>query len=128
MTAHEQVTVAELENQAFSLMGRLHVILRRHSGRITDVEYMRSDPVYCQHVIDLASKIDHEELRQVCSRLQAVYFGAEGLFVRTAPKPPLLAQNKTVPVVPETGAPAGTNERRPDDSDAINRAYIGRLR
>jgi Amt family ammonium transporter len=42
-------------NQAFALMGRLHVILRRQSGRITDIEYMRIDPGYCRYLLELAS-------------------------------------------------------------------------
>jgi hypothetical protein len=44
MSAHEQATHAALENQAFSLMGRLHVTLRRQNGRVTDIEYMRIAP------------------------------------------------------------------------------------
>ena len=27
------------ESQAFSLMGRLHVLLRREIGRVTDIKY-----------------------------------------------------------------------------------------
>jgi len=137
MTAREQTTVAELDTQAFALMGRLHVILRRQTGRITDIEYMRIDPQYCRHVLGIASQVESEDLHHICERLQEIYFGPDGLFVRQPPKPPLLGR-MGAPVhattvdapVPSAGSRTGTPlppgaAGQPDD---IDRAYIGRLR
>jgi hypothetical protein len=90
MSALEQVSVAEMENQAFALMARLHVILRRQNGRITDVEYMRQDPAYCRHVLDLAMKNASDDVSGICAKLETLFFGSEGLFVRVA-RQPLLA-------------------------------------
>lgn len=92
MSANQMARLAELENQAFSLMGRLHVVLRRETGRITDVEYMRLDPAYCRHLIQLAAQSGHIDLVKIAERLHDIYFGDDGLFVTEPPKPPLLAR------------------------------------
>ena len=95
MSAHQMAHMAELENQAFSLMGRLHVALRRETGRITDVEYMRIDPSYCRHLIQVARQSGYSDLRSIAERLETIYFGENGLFVIAPPKPPLLARLST---------------------------------
>ncbi|GIZ51402.1 hypothetical protein [Noviherbaspirillum aridicola] len=118
MSALEQVNLTTLENQAFALMSRLHVILRRQNGRITDIEYMRIDPGYCRHVLDLAARMDGDDLAQICEKLEALYFGPDGLFVRTPPKPPLLAR-----LAPQQAA---EKPRQPQADE--ERAYVGRLR
>lgn len=117
MSALDQVNLTALENQAFALMSRLHVILRRQNGRITDIEYMRIDPGYCRHVLDLAARMEGEDLAQICEKLEALYFGPEGLFVRALPKPPLLARLGTPPASEKPSPPAEEE-----------RAYVGRLR
>ncbi|HEY8609117.1 MAG TPA: hypothetical protein VIM12_18525 [Noviherbaspirillum sp.] len=122
MSALEQVTLAALESQAFALMSRLHVLLRRQNGRITDIEYMRVDPAYCRHVLDTAASIGGEDLHQLCARLEEIYFGADGLFVRTAPKQPLLARRGPSPATPAPALPA---EQAGGD---VDRSYVGRLR
>ena len=88
MTAVQQATMSAIENQAFALMSRLHVTLRREQNRVTDIEYMRQDPAYCRHVLGLAGKIDNEDVRGVCTRLEEIYFGPEGLFPPPPPAPP----------------------------------------
>lgn len=129
MTAHQQTTVAALENQAFALMGRLHVILRRQSGRITDIEYMRMDPAYCRHVLQLALQTPAEDVHRICERLEEIYFGNEGLFVRSPPKAPLVARFGSAASA-TTGMPQAVAEKTdshlPDAN--VDRAYIGRLR
>lgn len=117
MSAHQMAHMAELENRAFSLMGRLHVVLRREAGRITDVEYMRIDPAYCRHLIQIALQSGHADLEKIGERLDAIYFGEDGLFVVAPPKPPLLARLGA-------GVPAET-PAAPPDSD---QHYVGRLR
>src|SRR3954470_16352234 len=88
----EHHTRAALENQAFALMGRLHVTLRRQTGRVTDIEYMRINPDYCRYLLDMASQLPNEDLQQICMKLQDIYCGPEGLFVMAPPNPPLLAR------------------------------------
>lgn len=131
MSAHQMAHMAELENQAFSLMGRLHVVLRREAGRITDVEYMRIDPAYCRHLIQIALQSGHADLEKIGERLDAIYFGEDGLFVVAPPRPPLLARLGTgmpsAPAkapVPSAVGPAETPAAPPDS----NQHYVGRLR
>ncbi|MDQ9171668.1 hypothetical protein Q8A64_14740 [Oxalobacteraceae bacterium R-40] len=139
----DQNTLAGLENQAFSLMARLHVIIRRETGRVTDIEYMRIDPVYCRHVLNMAMSMPNDDLPQICEKLQEVYFGPEGLFVRTPPKPSLLSRlTNTAAEVQTASVPANTiaetmQASRPSDArdqhhielnEAVEKAYIGRLR
>jgi hypothetical protein len=139
-------TLASLENLAFSLMGRLHVALRRQTGRVTDIEYMRLDPAYCRHVLDMAAKTANEDVAQICTKLEEIYFGVEGLFVRPAPRQPLLARLTTptapaapaVAVAPVSVAPPAVAEPAPemqtdpaaplDHGALVDQTYIGRLR
>ncbi|MES2026840.1 MAG: hypothetical protein V4448_14915 [Pseudomonadota bacterium] len=120
---------AELETHAFALMGRLHVNLRRQSGRVIDIEYMRIDPAYCRYLLKMASLSTSEDVQDIGQKLQEVFFGEEGLFVRTEPRQPLLtrlaepAPPTSTPAVTPT-APAAT----PEISDPVDRGYIGRLR
>lgn len=121
MSALEQVTLTTLENQAFALMSRLHVILRRQNGRITDIEYMRIDPGYCRHVLDLAARMEGEDLPQICAKLEELYFGPEGLFVRAMPKPPLMTRLASQ-------APTEKPEATRLTDEDVDRTYVGRLR
>ncbi|MDQ1815202.1 hypothetical protein RBA41_18035 [Massilia sp. CCM 9210] len=65
MSTIAQITLANVENQAFALMSRLHVILRRGQGRVTDIEYMHIDPAYCRHVPGLANATGNDDVRQI---------------------------------------------------------------
>lgn len=140
MSAHQMAHMAELENQAFSLMGRLHVVLRREAGRITDVEYMRIDPAYCRHLIQIALQSGHADLEKIGERLDFIYFGEDGLFVVAPPKPPLLARLGTgMPSTPAAKAPAAAapaspavpataGPETPAAQPDSNQHYVGRLR
>lgn len=140
MSAHEQATHAALENQSFSLMGRLHVTLRRQNGRVTDIEYMRIDPVYCRYVLDMAMQLPNQELQQICEKLQEIYFGADGLFMRAPPKLPALerlggaaaaSSSRDLSAHPMRMEELGSGVPMPistDDALEVDRGYIGRLR
>lgn len=80
MNAKEVFSAAAIDNQAFSLMARLHVILRRQSGRVIDIEYMRIDPKYSEYVLALASNAANEETTEICDKLREIFFGQNGLF------------------------------------------------
>ncbi|QAU33780.1 hypothetical protein [Janthinobacterium sp. 17J80-10] len=150
MSAHQMAHMAELENQAFSLMGRLHVALRRETGRITDVEYMRIDPSYCRHLIQVARQSGYADLDRIAERLETIYFGDDGLFVMAPPKPPLLtrlsaglaaAATPGTTIAPEPRPPAripAPANSPPQASQALperkmvepdgDQHYVGRLR
>lgn len=108
------------ESQAFGLMGRLHVLLRREIGRVTDIKYMSTNPEYCAHVLELASAVANPDLHSISERLEEMYFGADGLFENPAVRPLRMA----VPVPKVTAkAPAVELETAEDDQH-----YVGRLR
>ncbi len=112
-----------LDNLGFALLARLHVILRRQKGRITDIEYMRTNPAYFAHVLGLVDATDSEEVRELCVKLQEVYLGKGGLFgilvpAKTAPAVPVLAPVE----VPAMLA------ARSNSSASVSQKYVGRLR
>lgn len=121
---------AELETHAFALMGRLHVNLRRQSGRVIDIEYMRIDPGYCRYLLKMASLSTSEEVQELGQKLQEVFFGTEGLFVRTEPRQPLLTRLQEPSTQPAAAAPAAPSAApaAPEPGDPVDRGYIGRLR
>ncbi|MNK11237.1 hypothetical protein D3C87_292740 [compost metagenome] len=121
---------AELETHAFALMGRLHVNLRRQSGRVIDIEYMRIDPAYCRYLLKMASLSTSEEVQELGQKLQEVFFGEEGLFVRTEPRQPLLARLQEPAAAAPAAAPAtpANTPAATDNADPVDRGYIGRLR
>ncbi|PWF43357.1 ammonium transporter [Massilia glaciei] len=85
------LNISTRENQAFALMARLHVILRRETGRVTDIEYMRVDPDYFRHVLGLALEAASDDAHQLAEKLELAYLGADGLFA-LRPKAPLAAR------------------------------------
>jgi|GEM_PF-569571 len=135
------------DNLAFSLMARMHVILRRQNERVIDIEYMRIDPVYCRYILDLALELPNTDLHDICLKLEEIYFGEHGLFVATEPAPlikkleglkirpktPLAALAATPAVsanlVAATVTSAGTTELPAlDQNSIVDQTYIGRLR
>lgn len=122
---------AELETHAFALMGRLHVNLRRQSGRVIDIEYMRIDPGYCRYLLKMASLSTSEEVQELGQKLQEVFFGTEGLFVRTEPRQPLLTRLQeptAAPAAPAAAPAPAPSSTAPETGDPVDRGYIGRLR
>jgi hypothetical protein len=63
----------------FSVVGRIHVLLRREINRIIDVEWICADPVYAREVIKLARTVDSDELHKLADRVEEVH----PLFLRT---------------------------------------------
>lgn len=64
--------VGEIE-LLFALAGRIHVLLRRENGRITDIEWMCADISYAKEVLRLASATDSDELHKLVERVEHVY-------------------------------------------------------
>ncbi|MBQ0932815.1 hypothetical protein KAK07_21690 [Ideonella sp. 4Y16] len=94
-----------LESEKLALAAHLHVVLRRHVGRVTDVEWLVRDAAYAQEIIALARASGQADCVERANRL------AEALF----PPPPPAA-----PVRPAAtpSSPLGVAMRR----------YVGSLR
>ena len=52
----------ESDSVILGLLGRIHVLMRRVTNRITDVEYMRSNKEYAREIVRLAGETGHAEL------------------------------------------------------------------
>ena len=137
------MTAALSDNLAFSLMARMHVILRRQNERVIDIEYMRIDPVYCRYILDLALQSPNTDLHDIAVKLNDIYFGEQGLFVVTEsvpligkleglkirPKTPAIT-TPGVPVNLVAAAPSVSATELPplDQNSVVDQTYIGRLR
>ncbi len=62
----EKTLAIELEK--FALATRLHVLLRRKTGRVTDVEWMMSDPAYAAEVTRLGRATGDAELADLAGK------------------------------------------------------------
>ncbi len=114
---------ATLDNHGFALIARLHVILRRQKGRITDIDYMRANPTYFRHVLSLIDATDPDEVRELCTKLEEVYFGPGGLFALLTP--PKAAVAAALPGPVEIPALLAAQSGK---AASVNQKYIGRLR
>jgi len=112
-----QATVEALETLAFSLMGRLHVQLRREIGRVTDIKYMSINAEYCQHVLELAKAVSNPDLLLIAQRLEDIYFGESGLFGNSG---------KTRKPASAPARPAELSATVEPEGD--DQHYVGRLR
>jgi hypothetical protein len=133
--------ISALENQAFGLMGRLHVMLRREIGRVTDIKYMSSNPEYCRQVLDMAFAIANPDLRAIGKKLEKIYFGERGLFESLPVNAPVVktpvVKTPKIALTPSVRMPmhielrslvAETAVLETVESEAISNTYVGRLR
>ena len=129
MKASTSIHNAHSDNLAFSLMARLHVILRRQNERVTDIEYMRIDPQYCRYVLNLARQLPNPDLLEICMKLEEVFFGERGLFAHPAAAKSF-AQVVTVAKVEINLKPPADETVLPhlDQNSIVDQTYIGRLR
>jgi len=97
-------------NELLALAAHLHVMIRRKIGRITDPEWMVSNPDYAREIIRLARSDSSAELAEAVNRFEQALFSQP----KTVAHKPLLEQIKE-------------NLARPAAADASSR-YIGHLR
>lgn len=71
----------ETDSVIYSLLGRIHVIMRRVLNRITDVEYMRVNKEYAREIVRIGEGTEHAELVELCTKLR----GAMDLDLPDAP-------------------------------------------
>lgn len=121
-----QSSLETLESQAFGLMGRVHVLLRREIGRVTDIKYMSTNPEYCLHVLELAGSVANPDLQAMCHKLEDIYFGEGGLFADSPLKPRrlMVASSSRVSIPIEHHASAA----EPELAAEQDQHYVGRLR
>ena len=108
------------EMETFAIAARLHVVMRRALGRVTDVEWMTRSREYAGEVIRLARLHTDAELRDLADKLEASLASQQppdGLPRRVAP----VAQAKS-PSLPKA-IPAPAAHVMP----SVPR-YVGRLR
>ena len=64
--------MADPQSERVAIAAHLHVLLRRHQGRVTDVEWMARNREYALAVAELARGAEQAELRQLGQRLVAL--------------------------------------------------------
>ena len=121
------VSADPLSEKIFGLLGRLHVMLRREIGRVTDIKYMSLNADYCLHVIELAREVHSAELDKVCIALEEHFFGVNGVFGVELPKhmqrKPSVQLSSRVPAL-DTRSVLTT----PQEHTEVEQHYVGRLR
>ena len=62
-------------NEKLAIAAHLHVLMRRKTGRVTDTEWMASNPAYAAEIIRLAhlkaAEGGHDDLGLLADRLEA---------------------------------------------------------
>ncbi len=109
-----------LEMETFAIAARLHVVMRRALGRVTDVDWMTRNRDYAREVIRLARGHTDAELLGLADKFEAILVSQ-----RPAEPAPLRA-------VPQAGKKARerqetTGEPAAHVLPAVPR-YVGRLR
>ena len=109
-----------LEMETFAIAARLHVVMRRAAGRVTDVEWMVRNRDYAREVIRLARLHTDAELLALADKFEA------SLVRVRAPEAPLrrVAAPAASDGLARAGGPAPTV---PHVIAAVPR-YVGRLR
>lgn len=77
-------------NELLALAAHLHVMIRRKIGRITDPEWMVSNPDYAREIVRLARSDSSAELIDAVQRFESAMFDSP----HSAPPKPLLTQLK----------------------------------
>ncbi len=123
-------SIEERESVAFGLMGRMHVLLRREIGRVTDIKYMSTNAEYCWHVLELAHSVANPDLQAMCQKLEDIYFAEGGLFADSPFKPRRLsvASSSRVSIPIEHAAVPEVVEPEAEVAVESDQHYVGRLR
>ena len=57
----------------FSLSGRIHVLLRRETNRIVDVEWMMVNVDYVREILKISRSTESAELHELARRIEALH-------------------------------------------------------
>jgi hypothetical protein len=112
--------VVMLESEKFAIAARLHVVLRRKVGRITDVEWMVRNRDYAVEIIRVSREQHDEEIRELADKCEVVF----------APRPASERASRSVSMPPSLadarpGSPVAA--RNPLAGQVVSR-YVGGLR
>lgn len=61
-----------LDSEKFAIAARLHVMLRRKAGRVTDVEWMVKNEEYAQELLRFADEQGDAELSELADKFRRV--------------------------------------------------------
>lgn len=87
------------QNDAFAAAAHLHVLLRRKTGRVTDTEWMVSNPEYARAIVNYAreraNEDGHAELLPLADRLESLVIPVRKTEAPASAPAPLVAQGPT---------------------------------
>ncbi|HEX7640008.1 MAG TPA: hypothetical protein VF457_16545 [Burkholderiaceae bacterium] len=95
------------EVETFAIAARLHVVLRRTLGRVTDVEWMTRNREYAQEVLRVARGHDSAELRDLADKFEQALSPrqrASGFAITPTRVAPAVAAEAIVPPRPQAAA------------------------
>jgi hypothetical protein len=133
MNDFSRTSLITQENEAFALMSRLHVVLRREVSRVIDIKYMAINPEYCRNVLEFARDLGRSDIDTLADKLEYLYFKQKGLFEFSAakdkkPKRPAIALTPTAKVAKPVPLLTETAELAVLENEGVSSAYVGRLR
>ncbi len=64
-----------LESEKFAIASRLHVQLRRRTGRVTDVEWMVKNREYAEEVLRLVRELHDDEIDGLARKFESEALG-----------------------------------------------------
>lgn len=112
-----------LESEAFAIAARLHVVMRRSLGRVTDVEWMIRNREYAIEVVRVAREQGNPELQDLATKLEAAVLPAVRVKQPTSRGPAFVP-----PPIVDTGAPSVLADDGSTPTDPSAPRYVGRLR
>lgn len=109
------------DSTRIALAARIHVALRRKTGRVTDTEWMAQDPTYASEIIRVCRAEGEEELMALADKLDAAMQPLRPRVVKPVAPPPV-AQPVWADSDLQQLEAARERERK------IEQRYVGRLR
>ncbi|AWI53989.1 hypothetical protein DEH84_11540 [Aquabacterium olei] len=109
------------DSTRIALAARIHVALRRKTGRVTDTEWLAQDPTYATEIIRMCRAEGDAELVGLADKLDAAMQTLRPRVVRPVAPPP-------VAVVPAWADSSMQLEAERERERKIEQRYVGRLR
>lgn len=112
------------ESDRVALAAHLHVLMRRHLGRVTDVEWMARNREYAQEIVRIAHASPHAGLHEWAGKLAGAF--AQGGTPLDTPESATPASTVAVAVPPIVAANVTPIETRAPPE--ARRRYVASLR
>lgn len=109
-----------VDSEKFAIAAHMHVIMRRTTGRVTDVEWMVKSPDYAREIIKAARAAPQPDLHRLADKLEA-------LLQLVPPTPSGFGQTEpgALPDFSPSLPPANLARTSPPDG---RKRYVGTLR